>query len=154
MNGRTVTRWHPAYRLRGEMERLMEDVFSDFFGREWTPDEFAFRGRGMPALNVWEDEQNLYAEAEVPGLTMDDLDLTVVGGELTIRGERKGFEQEGVVHHRREREVGTFSRVVRLPVEVDVDRVQANLEHGVLRITLPKSAGARPRKIEVKSATK
>lgn len=155
MNGRLTT-WHPAYRLRGEMDRLFDEVFGDYFGRDWLTGEWPFRlaGGTMPALNLWEDEANLYAELEVPGLKMEDLELTVTGNELTIRGEREAFEQEGVTQHRREREVGHFSRVIRLPVDVDADKVEATLKHGVLTITLPKAQSARPRKIEVKALTK
>ena len=155
MNGRLTT-WHPAYRLRGEMDRLFDEVFGDYFGRDWFANQWPFRVRAgtMPALNLWEDEGNLYAELEVPGMKMEDLELTVTGNELTIRGERKAFEQEGVTHHRREREVGQFRRVIRLPVDVDAEKVEATLRHGVLTIALPKAQSARPRKIEVKPLAK
>lgn len=155
MNGRMLATRHPARRLRGEMDRLIDEVFGDFFGPTWFDrgfgPGFGTRSRTMPALNVWEDDANLYAELEVPGMNMDDLELTVMGNELSVRGQRKPFEQEGVTYHRRERETGNFSRVVRLPVEIDADRVEASLRHGVLTITLPKAETARPRKIEVKA---
>lgn len=155
MNGRMLTTWHPAHRLRGEMDRVFDEVFGDLFGPGWGYGDFRRTpGRTLPAMNIWEDEGHLYAEVEIPGLSMDDLELTVMGNELSIRGERKPFEQEGVTYHRREREIGTFSRMVRLPVEIEADEVEANLKNGVLRITLPKSASARPRKIEVKALNK
>lgn len=165
MNG-NLTTWYPAHRLRGEMNRLFDEVFSDFLGSGWFgPQQFglqqfapftdtALRGRMIPALNIREDEENLFVECEVPGLQMENLELTVSGNELTIRGERRGDDQEGVTYHRREREVGTFSRVIRLPAGIDADGVQASLEHGILTITCPKAEHARPRRIEVKALSR
>ena len=129
-------------RLRAEMDEL----FDQFFGRQ---PEYAWAA--FPALNVWEDDQHLYAEAELPGMTMDDLEVYVVGNELTLKGERKPYTEDGVTYHRRERGVGSFSRVLRLPVEVEAEKVEAVLCNGVLTIKLPKAASARPRKIEVKA---
>jgi HSP20 family protein len=105
-------------------------------------------GRTFPAVNVWEEGDDLYAEAEVPGLTGEDLSISVVGRELTISGERKDRGDE-TTYHRRERGTGAFTRIIRLPFDVDSSRVQANLRDGVLQITLPKSEAAKPRKIQV-----
>jgi HSP20 family protein len=146
---RLANRAYPPNQLRQEMNRL----FDDFFGQARLLDPFGMSSRGtFPALNVWEKDDRLLAEAEVPGLTMDDLEIFVSGNELTVRGERKPAQPEGAAYHRRERGVGSFSRAVRLPVDVDADKVQAQLNNGVLAITLPKSQAARPRKIDVKSA--
>lgn len=138
---------HPLQRLRGDMDRLFNDLYREVSG--WNP--FAWAGaRTFPALNAWEDDQNLYLEAEVPGTKMDDIEVVVVNNELTVKGERPDAAQEGVSYHRRERGVGTFTRHVRLPIAIDADKVEAKLTDGVLTITLPKSAAARPRKIQVK----
>lgn len=141
--------------LRNEVDRVFDDVFNDYLGTRERPVK---RGRtwggSFPAVNVWEDQENLYAEAEVPGLRMEDLEIYAQGNELTIKGERRHEEQEGVTFHRRERGTGPFSGTVRLPVRVEVDRVEASLENGVLTVKLPKSSEARPRKIEVKSLNK
>ena len=129
-----------------ELDRLF-DSFVDGFP---SVDPFGtFGGRTFPAVNVWEDGTTLYAEAEIPGLAMDQVDVSVLGDELTIKGERKGAGVEGATYHRRERGVGSFVRVLRLPVEVDADKVEAALRDGVLTITLPKAQAALPRKIEV-----
>ena len=135
-------------RLRNEMDRLFDDCFQpvSVFGQFAAPWERAF-----PNLNVWEDEQNLFAEAEVPGMSMEDMELTVAGNELTIKGKRSRDEREGVTLHRRERGVGAFTRTLRLPFDIDADKVAATLEHGVLTITLPKPEAAKPRRIEVKA---
>ncbi|MHB1034498.1 MAG: Hsp20/alpha crystallin family protein [Pirellulales bacterium] len=138
----------PLGQLREEMDRL----FSDFLGNWPTlPVPRFMTGRGFPAVNLWEEGDNLFAEAEVPGLRTEDLEISVVGNELTIKGERPEIEQEGVSYHRRERGVGPFTRVLRLPIDVDADRIEAALRNGVLLVTLPKAERAKPRKIEVKT---
>jgi HSP20 family protein len=101
-------------------------------------------------VNIWDEGENLHAEAEVPGLKLDDLEILIRGSELTIQGERKGVDQEGVKYHRRERGAGSFCNRVELPVEIDADRVEATLDNGVLTLVMPKASSALPRKIEVK----
>jgi len=128
----------------------MNRLFSDFFGPETR---WAFgRGRSFPAINVWEDGDKLFVEAELPGVKSDTLDVTVVGDELTIKGERPSRAEDELTFHRRERGTGSFTRVVRLPVEVDANQVDASLSNGVLLIMLPKSEAAKPRKVQVKAA--
>lgn len=145
-------------RINGPLNRLQEEmdhVFTNLFGETSGLDPLALIGRqrAFPPLNIWEDAENLYAEAELPGLTMDDLEVIVKGNELTLRGQRREQEQPSVTYHRRERGVGSFQRVVRLPVEIDADHVEASLRNGVLTIKLPKAPSARPRRIEVKTAS-
>lgn len=147
----TTSRAHSANRLRDEMDRLFDGFFGERAG--WTPSDL-FAGQAYPPLNIWEDEGNVYAEAELPGLTMDDLEVLVTGNELSIKGERKPQTETNVTFHRGERGVGAFRRVVRLPLGIDADRVQATLQDGVLTITLPKAEAARARKIEVKALAK
>lgn len=143
---RRTNGFNPIGQLRDEVDRL----FGDFFGQ--APDALrrpALAGRAFPAVNLWERGDDLYAEAEVPGLGADDVDISVVGNELVIKGRRMDLDEEGVSYHRRERGVGEFSRTLRLPVEVDAEKVEATLRDGVLLIRLPKAAAARPRKIQV-----
>ena len=83
---------------------------------------------------------------------MDDLDISLKADELVIRGFRQPVEGERTTFHRRERGFGNFSRLVRLPVHVDADQVEANLKNGVLTLRLPIAEVAKPRKIEVKTA--
>lgn len=138
---RHVSEMLPLHRVRGQME----DLFNQF----WGDGANAF-GAGGPAVNVWEDDQSLFVETELPGLALADIDVTVMGNELTIKGERKETPVEGATFHRRERTVGAFARTMTLPVEIDSARVTASLKDGVLMITLPKAEAAKPRKIEVK----
>ncbi len=141
----------PINALRGEVEHLFDEFLHGAPGRSrfgW-PMSPAF-----PALNIWEDEHNVRVEAELSGLKLEDLDISVVGNELTIKGERKARQPEDVVYHRRERGTGAFSRVLRLPVDIDANRVEASLKNGVLTITLPKAEAAKPRKIQIKATEK
>ena len=135
-------------RLRNEVDRL----FGDFYETVAGGVPFGITGRhAFPAMNVWEDDKNLYAEAELPGLTLNDLEIYVLGDELTVKGGRPASEVKDVTYHRQESGVGPFSRVLRLPLAVDGDKVEATLRDGVLSITLPKEQAAVPRRIEVKS---
>lgn len=111
-------------------------------------------GRAFPALNVWEQGDDFFAEAELPGLQSEDLDIVVVGNEVTIKGQRPDAPPDGNVYHRRERGAGAFSRVVRLPVDVDASNVQATLRNGVLTLKLPKAESAKARKIQVTTQDK
>ncbi len=131
------------------------DVDRVFEGHEWPwwTVRQRTRVRSFPAVNLWETDEVIHAEAEVPGLRLDDVEILVKGNELTLKGERKAEQQEGVTYHRRERSYGSFSGVIQLPVEIDTDAVEANLENGVLTITMPKAASVRPRKIEVKAVS-
>lgn len=138
---------HALGRLRDDMDRVFERMFEDLPRMQggWvSPATF-------PAVNLWEDEKNLYAEAELPGLAMSDIDVSIVGNELTLKGQRKDGAGEGAAYHRRERGVGAFSRVFHLPVDIETGKVEANLRNGVLLIMLPKAAAARPRKVEVRA---
>ncbi len=98
-------------------------------------------------LSVWEDEDRIHVEAELPGLTYEDLDVTIHNRTLSIRGERR--PDEGRKYLVNSRACGKFEQVLKLNVPVDGDKVQADLKDGILRIDLPKNAEARPRKIAV-----
>jgi HSP20 family protein len=138
---------NPFYQLRDEMDRLVGDFFDPATSSHAPRD--AGSVRTFPALNVWEDGDTLYAEAEVPGVKPEDIDVSVVGGDLTIRGQRRGGQYEGMAYHRQERGVGEFNRVLRLPYEVDAGKVEAMLNDGVLLVKLPKAESAKPKKIRV-----
>jgi HSP20 family protein len=135
---------HPVHQLRREMDRLWTHVVGDHVEPPWTGVV-----RGQPAVNVWETADAVYAELETPGLKGDQLDISVVGDQLSIRVQRPEVEEKGATYHRRERPVGSFTRLLRLPSPVETDAVEAELQNGVLTIKLPKAKEARPRKIEV-----
>jgi len=114
------------------------------------------RWRGLatayPAVNIWEDGENVFVEAELPGLDSKELEIHVTGGnQLTLKGQRKPNVPEKGVVHRQERGFGEFVRVLTLPVQVNADRVDARFDNGVLLIKLAKHEAAKPRKIAVKA---
>jgi HSP20 family protein len=132
---------------------LMPELFRRDLG-DWLEnvvDNATNRTKAFPALNIWEDGDNLNAEAELPGLTMDQVEVYVVGNELTIRGQRHATADAKHEFHRRERGAGEFARTVTLPFEIDAQKVEATLRNGILNITLPKAEAAKPRKIAVKA---
>ena len=137
---------HPVDHLRREMDRLLSGVAGALGGSPWST-----ASRGELPVNAWETDEALMVELELPGVRSEQLELSVVGNELTIKVDRPEPDDAQVTYHRRERPVGACSRALRLPVVVDADKVQAELRDGVLTLTLPKAAEARPRKIQVVS---
>ena len=130
-------------RMRQDMDRLMEG-FGGRFYRLPTAGVF-------PLINLTEDKDSYFVRAELPGLKADELEISASGNTLAISGERKiALEGETVRYHRREREAGTFSRVISLPGEVDSDRINAELKDGILTIHVPKAEKAKPKQISVK----
>lgn len=143
-------RRNPFGVLFNEVNAVQEE-FARLFGRV-SPFATAEQGATGPLLNLWEDEQALYVDADIPGIDPTKLDVTVTeGNQLTIQGERAVPELKGAAWVRQERPTGPFVRVVGLPALVDADKVEARYEHGVLRLTLPKHEAAKPRKIQVQT---
>lgn len=137
--------WGQLNEIQREMNRLFE---------RWSPSNGWLRNfaPSFPAVNVWEDQEAVYAEAELPGLDIKDLEIYVSGGnQLTLKGERKPPQIEKGVWHRQERGQGQFVRVLTLPFAVDADKVEAHFDNGVLRVKLAKHEAAKPRKITVKA---
>ncbi len=129
---------------RRDLDRLLQTFSAP------KPAELASLAGVFPPLNVGEDEDSYYVDAEVPGMDPDELKLSVVGMTLSIAGERKIPELEGgASYHRREREAGSFRRSLNLPNRIEADAVTANYKNGILSITLPKAAEAKPRTISV-----
>jgi HSP20 family protein len=141
-----ATRWEPW----SEMNRLNRELDRVFSRRE-TGGNRGLEVGVFPLLNLWEDGDNLYAEAELPGFCMDDLEIYVTGNQMTVKGERRPPKNEGGTWHRQERSFGKFSRMVELPGDVDSAKVSAEFKLGVLKITLPKREAAKPRRITVKA---
>lgn len=137
---------HPADQLRKEVDRLLTNFTGGGGAGFWSQP-----GGGELPANVWETSDALFVEMELPGTTTDQLELSVVGNELTVKVECPENGDGGVTYHRQERPVGCFGRVLRVPVAVDPDRVQAELRNGILTVTLPKAEIARPRKIQIVS---
>ena len=140
--------------MRDMMDRWMDDLFQEWpmlrlRPLEWRTQEF------MPSVDVIDEEKQVRINAEVPGMSPEDIDITLSGGNsITISGEKKWerFDAGRDVRYS-ERSYGTFRRSVSLPTEVQPDKVEATFKNGVLSIVLPKSPRAieQTKKIEIKA---
>lgn len=139
---------HPLANFREEMDRL----FEDFFGRAWDIEPFWRTGKGLN-LDVAETEDEIIVSIDLPGVDPKDIDISLTGDVLTIKGEKKEeAEEKKRNYHRMERRYGSFSRSVALPPAADPEKVSASYKDGVLKITLGKKEEAKAKsiKIEVK----
>ena len=145
-----LMRWTPNSNLyRTPIDRLFNDAFNEFLSPMAT--EEVSNRRFLPAVDIRETADALSLLAELPGLTKDDIQITLENNVLTLSGERK-FEKDTKEenYHRMERAYGTFTRSFTLPANVQTDKVDADFKDGVLTISLPKSDQSKPRKIAIK----
>jgi HSP20 family protein len=146
-----ITRWTPETDfVRSRLDRVFNQMLQDVWGNQLPTEGVAGR-TWTPAVDIKETEEALHFAVELPGLTKENIEITLENSILTIAGERK-FEKEtkGEDYHRLERAYGSFSRSFTLPAGVRSDKVDANFENGVLQIDLPKQEGAKPHKIAIK----
>lgn len=134
--------------VSAEMDRL----FDTLAGGPGGPSSAPVRPVGRVGVNAWETDESFVIELEAPGFRREDLSLEFTGGALTIRGERTIARPEGARVLRAERGSGAFERTLRVRAAVDPEGVTASLDGGVLTVTLPKAAEARPRRIEIAPA--
>lgn len=136
------------------LRREMDSLFDNFFrGFELEPFESALAGFS-PKMDVVENEKEITISAELPGMEDKDIDVSLHNDMLTIKGEkREEKEDKGKDYYRKERSYGSFSRTMRIPGDVEADKVEAKFAKGVLTITLPKTAQAvaGKKKIEIKA---
>jgi HSP20 family protein len=145
-----TSRWQSFNPVLNQLQ-VFQDEMNRLFDR-WNNGGALAGPPAFPALNVWEDGETVWVEAEVPGLNFKDLEIYVTGGnQLTLKGERKPSVPEKGLWHRQERVFGAFNRSLTLPFPVNADNVDARLENGVLCVKLTKHESARPRKIPVKA---
>ncbi len=140
-------RWDPfreVISLRDAMNTLLQESFV-------RPGSLlAPNGPTSLPLDISETEDEYVVKASLPGVAPDDVQITVQGDTLTVRGESKAEEEkEGERWHLRERRFGAFQRSVRLATPVDPDRAEARYEHGEMTLRLPKAEAARPRQIRI-----
>jgi HSP20 family protein len=130
--------------LRDEIDRLFEVPLAELARSSqllsgWTP-----------AFDVYEDKDNVYVRAELPGMRKEDIDLSLHNGSLSISGERKSEEKlKNAEVYRAERFFGRFQRTITLPTPVAVDKIKAQYKDGILNVTLPKAEEAKPKHIDV-----
>jgi HSP20 family protein len=127
-------------RMQSEMNRLYSGVG-------------ATTARDFPPINIWLGENSVVVTAELPGVSRDDVTISLQEDVLTLEGKREPkLKQENVNWQRRERAYGTFSRAVQLPFRADADKVQARFNNGILEIELQRLEADRPKKIEIRAA--
>jgi HSP20 family protein len=145
-----ITRWDP-FRELSQLQERMDRLFRDNVGYSGgTREEALEQGSFIPPVDVYEDEHNITLKLEVPGVDQKDLDIRIENNTLTVRGERKLEKEEKQENfHRIERRYGSFVRTFQLPNTVDAEKVNANYDNGVLKITLAKKAEAKPKQIQV-----
>lgn len=146
-----IERWDPlreAVSLREAMNSLLQESFVRPGGMASQASYAA-----LP-LDIRETENDFVVTASLPGVKPEDVEITVQGDTLTVRGESRAEEDKKGEHwHLRERRFGTFQRSVSLATPVDSEKAQASFEHGVLTLTLPKSDAAKPRQIKIGGST-
>jgi HSP20 family protein len=139
-----LIRWGPMREV-ASMRGMMDRIFDDLYSRQSGLNEL-----GFPAVDLYQNENDVVVKATLPGVKPDDIQISVSGDTLTVRGEVKQEEQTKEKNYIiRERSYGLFSRSITLPVAVLADKAQAEFAHGVLTLTLPKAEETKPRTIKV-----
>jgi len=142
-----LIRWEPfreMLTLREMMDRMIDEVFERPFG-------VTFAGQ-VPAIDMYQTDSEVVVKAALPGVKADDVQISVTGDVLTIKGEiKQEEEQKGRSYHIREHRWGAFERSIVLPTAVVADKAKAEFENGILTITLPKAEEVRPKTITVKA---
>ncbi len=140
----------PGYSLRNpfqELERMRQNM-DQLMGS--TPFATSRNANVFPPVNVSEDQDNFYLQAELPGVSPNDLDLQADAKSVAISGKRNAASEDGdFKYHRRERSAGQFSRMIALSGEIESEKVTAKLENGILLLTLPKAEAVKPRQITI-----
>ena len=143
--------WRGVKDLDG-LKREMDDIFERFF--DWRPSlRLRDKTSWMPLVDLSETPKDILVKAEIPGMEKEDIDVSLEGKTLTIRGEKKTEEEEKDENvHRLERRYGSFLRTIELPADVDASKVNATYKSGVLKLKLPKVKSQTAKKIEVKES--
>jgi HSP20 family protein len=131
--------WYELQRMRQQLDQMFDDT---------TPQSVS--AGVFPLINLTEDKDHYYVRAELPGVKGNELDIQVTANNLAISGERNIAEEgESARYHRREREAGSFSRMIGLPADINPDKVDAKLANGILTVTVSKAEAAKPKQITV-----
>lgn len=149
MNG--LTRFSPRSDLRN-LQREVDRVFDSFFRPKRESDEDSTSAMWSPRVDLAETDDAYHIHVDVPGMRKEDIDISFQNGELTVSGERRAETSETDEkrnYMRVERSYGRFYRSFALPNTVDIDKIEANYENGVLNISVPKAEEQKPRRIEV-----
>jgi HSP20 family protein len=153
-----LERWRPKWEITSQRPfRELEEWerrFENLFGHPML--RFPVEEKGwIPAVDVFEKDDKFVVKAEVPEIKEEDIDVSVIGDTLTIKGEKKTeTEVKEEDYYRCERSYGSFYRSIPLPSTVDVSKIEASYEDGVIEVTLPKTAEVKPKKIAVSAKKK
>lgn len=147
----SLTRWDPFAEM-ADLRREMDHIFGEFFGR--TPSSMAAtEAMWSPLVDIHETKDSFLLMAELPGVKQEDVEVSVEGDTLTLKGERKReAEVKEDQYHRIERSYGRFERSILLPSVVDPNRVKATYRDGVLEVQLPKKEEAKPKAVKIEAA--
>ncbi len=151
---RELMKWKPFRELTPfvdfeRMRREMDRIWNSFFEGGMVRGEDG--GEWLPSLDVAETKNEFVVKAEVPGLDPKDIDISLSDGLLTIKGEKKQEKEEKEEnYHLVERSYGSFTRSIRLPKEIQSDKINASYKNGVLKVVLPKSEEAKQKEIKIK----
>ena len=130
------------------MQDQFDKMFENFFHDNFVTDSTSFN----PPVDMVENDENYLITVELPGLSKDDVNMTIKDNMMTISGSKKNrYESENDSKHRIESSFGSFSRSFRLPKSIDRENVKANFESGVLSISMPKVEEAKPTVIEIEA---
>lgn len=136
--------------LQEDMNRMLSGQPAERQGRHGRPWR---RSPTYPLMNVWSSTDGLIIDAELPGVDPKEVDISVIGDELTLTGKvNAGDVAEGEKYHRRERPAGEFTRTLQLPFKAKADAVKADYTNGMLRLSVPRSEDEKPRRIAIEAA--
>lgn len=137
-------------------QREFDDMFNRFFGRDFEiPGDPLKKGHWFPTADILEDKKKITLKAEIPGVEARDIDVSLDGRRLTIKGENKQQKEEKVENClQMESSYGYFKRTIELPAEVDSEKIEASYKRGVLKIVLKKTKASESKKIQVEAGAK
>ena len=148
----SIVKWSPLKELE-EMRKDMDRLFDEFFSpvtrrrRGWLKPEM---GVIVPNIEMYDRKNEIVLKAELPGVSKENIDLTITKDSITLKGEVKKEEEiKEEDYYASERSYGSFTRTIALPAEVDSEKSKASFKNGVLEIVLPKREEAKPKEIKI-----
>ena len=148
-----ILRWRDPTDSYGELDDLRTAVDQLFGNYTSRPGRMRLYRGVFPALNMTENEDTLYITAELPGINPKEIDISATANSIVLRGERKeSSASKEVNYHQREREFGTFRRVIDLPTKIDTEKINASYKNGILTVALPKAEEVKPKQIQIKTS--
>ena len=142
-----LIRWEPMNEIMS-LRQAMDQLFNDAYTRPVSMSGVS----ANPAIDLYQDNDNVVVKAALPGLKAEDVEISVTADMLNLRGEYKQeSEKKDATYHIREQRYGSFERSVRLPTDVQTDKAKADFEDGILTVTLPKAETVKPKMISIKA---